>query len=107
MVLRECWAIKSHIEKPAFLSAVRSLLNIKKPFRDSLPLQKQDMSILNQHSGDIHQLCASHRAKRLYAFGSILTEKFSNDSDVDLIVDFDPIDIANYADNYFDLKFSL
>ena len=27
--------------------------------------------------------------------------------DIDLIVDFDPIDVANYADNYFDLKFSL
>ena len=28
-------------------------------------------------------------------------------SDIDLIVDFDPIDVVNYADNYFDLKFSL
>ena len=45
--------------------------------------------------------------KQLYAFGSVLTENFNNDSDIDLIVDFDPIDVAQYADNYFDFKFSL
>jgi predicted nucleotidyltransferase len=36
-----------------------------------------------------------------------LTNKFNNESDVDLVVDFDPIDISLYADNYFDFKFSL
>lgn len=65
------------------------------------------MSILDQYSSKINQLCASHSVRRLYAFGSVLTEKFNKDSDIDLIVDFEPIDVANYADNYFDLKFSL
>lgn len=65
------------------------------------------MTILEQHSADIKKLCASHKVKSLYAFGSVLTEKFNKDSDIDLIVDFDPIDVLNYADNYFDLKFSL
>src|ERR1700741_903913 len=65
------------------------------------------MTLLEQHSSDIKKLCALHRVKSLYAFGSVLTEKFNKDSDVDLIVDFDPIDVSQYADNYFDLKFSL
>jgi uncharacterized protein len=65
------------------------------------------LSILDQHRADIQKLCASHMVKRLYAFGSILTDRFNSDSDVDLIVDFDPIAVENYADNYFDLKFSL
>lgn len=43
----------------------------------------------------------------MYAFGSILTEKFNADSDIDLIVDFSNINVEDYADNYFDLKFSL
>jgi predicted nucleotidyltransferase len=43
----------------------------------------------------------------LYAFGSVLTPQFSKHSDIDLIVDFDEIDVNNYADNYFDFKFSL
>jgi predicted nucleotidyltransferase len=43
----------------------------------------------------------------LYAFGSVLTDKFREDSDVDLIVDFANVALEDYADNYFDLKFSL
>ena len=40
-------------------------------------------------------------------FGSVLTEKFNNDSDIDLVVNFEPIDVSLYADNYYDFKFSL
>ena len=65
------------------------------------------MSILDQHSSIIQKLCASHKVKRLYAFGSVLTDSFNTESDIDLIVDFDPMDIDQYADNYFDLKFLL
>ena len=64
-------------------------------------------SILDQHNADIQKLCASHKVKSLYAFGSVLTNHFNNKSDIDLIVDFENIDVENYADNYFDLKFSL
>ena len=44
---------------------------------------------------------------KLYVFGSILTEAFSEASDIDLIVDFEPIDLLLYVDNYYDLKYSL
>ena len=37
-------------------------------------------------------------------FGSVLRDTFNNDSDIDLIVDFDDVDLNQYADNYFDLK---
>ncbi|MBK8521410.1 MAG: nucleotidyltransferase domain-containing protein [Chitinophagaceae bacterium] len=65
------------------------------------------MTILDTHITDIRMLCSTHKVKQLYAFGSVLTNKFNNESDVDLVVDFDPIDIAQYADNYFAFKFSL
>ena len=45
--------------------------------------------------------------KSLYAFGSVLTDRFNDRSDVDLIVNFHDIKLLDYADNYFDLKFSL
>jgi len=48
-----------------------------------------------------------HKVKSLYAFGSVLTDHFNSESDIDLIVDFANIDVEDYADNYFDLKFSL
>jgi uncharacterized protein len=65
------------------------------------------VTLLDTHIGDIRRLCSNHKVKQLYAFGSVLTNKFNNESDVDLVVDFDPIDISLYADNYFDFKFSL
>ena len=65
------------------------------------------MTFLQQHTRDIQQLCATHKVKSLYAFGSVLTDQFNNNSDVDLIVDFEAIEVSAYADNYFDLKFSL
>jgi predicted nucleotidyltransferase len=65
------------------------------------------MSAIEQYTKDIKRLCAQHKVKRLYAFGSILTDRFGTDSDVDLIVDFEPLDVRQYADNYFNLKFAL
>lgn len=65
------------------------------------------MERLKTYSQDIIKLCKAHSVKSLYAFGSVLTENFNNDSDIDLIVDFAPINVEDYADNYFDFKFSL
>jgi predicted nucleotidyltransferase len=65
------------------------------------------MSILNTYKDQINELCETHKVRHLYAFGSVLSTKFNADSDIDLIVDFKDIDVKDYADNYFDLKFSL
>lgn len=50
-----------------------------------------------------------HKVKTLSVFGSILTDRFNDNSDVDLLVDFEPIDHDkfDYLSNYFDLKDSL
>lgn len=65
------------------------------------------MVYIDKYSKDIHQLCLLHKVKSLYAFGSVLSDKFNDTSDVDFIVDFEGVDLKNYADNYFDFKFSL
>jgi predicted nucleotidyltransferase len=65
------------------------------------------MNILDKHIIDIRKLCSHYHVKELYAFGSVLTNEFNSESDVDLVVDFNPMDVALYADNYYDLKFSL
>ena len=62
---------------------------------------------LSNYSEDIQQLCLQYKVKRLYLFGSVLTDKFNDGSDIDFIVDFEPIDVSSYADNYYDFKFSL
>ncbi|MCK9423527.1 MAG: nucleotidyltransferase domain-containing protein [Bacteroidales bacterium] len=55
----------------------------------------------------IQYLCENHRVDKLYLFGSILGSSFNDKSDIDFLVRFKNIDLLKYADNYFDLKFSL
>jgi uncharacterized protein len=65
------------------------------------------MNLINQYTNEIKTLCIQHKVKKLYAFGSVVNGNFNRDSDIDLIVDFKPIELNQYADNYFQLKFSL
>jgi hypothetical protein len=65
------------------------------------------MSKLDTYLNAIKKLCSQHKVNKLYVIGSILTDKFNEQSDVDFIVDFEPQDVLQYADNYYDLKFSL
>ncbi len=65
------------------------------------------MNRLESYTTDIAKLCETHKVKSLYAFGSVLTSNFTNNSDIDLIVDFANMEVEDYADNYFEFKFSL
>ena len=65
------------------------------------------MNALNVYNKDIEKHSEQHKVKSMYEFGSVLTNQFNNESDIDLIVDFQEIPVEEYADNYFDLKFSL
>lgn len=65
------------------------------------------MDIINQNRENILNLCYKHKVSHLFVFGSVLSDKFNNTSDIDLIVDFKDVDLYDYADNYFDLKFEL
>ena len=65
------------------------------------------MNELEKYNTDISKLCATHNVKSLYVFGSVLTDKFNANSDIDFIVNFNPVDLNDYADNYYDLKLSL
>lgn len=49
------------------------------------------------------------KVKTLAVFGSILTDRFNDQSDVDLLVDFDTTDHENwdYVTNYFDFRDAL
>jgi uncharacterized protein len=65
------------------------------------------MNLLDKYSDPIKVLCAKYKVRELYAFGSVLGGEFNDTSDIDLLVNFDPMDLANYTDNYFNFKFSL
>ena len=55
----------------------------------------------------IKELCEQYKASKLFAFGSVITDRFGSKSDIDMVVDFKDIDLYDYADNYFGFKFSL
>ena len=62
---------------------------------------------LDDYINDINRLCKMHKVRTLFVFGSVITEKFRPDSDIDFIVDINSNDPIDYAENYFDLKFKL
>ena len=62
---------------------------------------------LEPYNPEIANLCAKHKVNKLFAIGSVVRNDFRAESDIDLIVDFDNMNIEQYADNYFSLKFSL
>jgi len=62
------------------------------------------MNIIEKNIDSLIILCKQHKVRELYLFGSILTPKFNKDSDIDMLVQFENVDILEYADNYFDFK---
>lgn len=65
------------------------------------------MNFFSQYNAQIADLCRRYSVERLFAFGSVLTDRFNDESDVDLIVDIADESPLEYADNYFNLKFGL
>jgi len=59
--------------------------------------------LLKPHLFDIQEVCKKRYVRNLFLFGSILTNRFSDKSDIDFLVDFEVLPIEDYADNYFDL----
>jgi uncharacterized protein len=59
---------------------------------------------LNTLKPKINNICKSLPIKRLGIYGSALTDKFTSDSDVDVLVLFDTDRKIDYFDNYFKLK---
>ena len=69
------------------------------------------MNLIELNMRRILALCRKHRVRTLSVFGSILTDKFNDSSDVDMLVDFEPQNPDSpdfdYVSNYFGLRNSL
>ena len=61
------------------------------------------MKIIEMNIDKIIALCKKYKVAKLWVFGSILSPRFNDESDVDFLVDFDEqkIDLLDYADNFF------
>lgn len=65
------------------------------------------MDLIKKYRKELKHACLAFNVQELYAFGSILTDKFKSDSDIDFVVSIDADGPIEYAENYFELKFRL
>lgn len=59
--------------------------------------------LLKHNLEQIRKYCQEYDVERLYAFGSITSDSYTAQSDVDLLIKFKNIPFEKYADNYFRL----
>ncbi len=59
--------------------------------------------IITDNIEKIRLLCQAHNVKSLFAFGSVCSEDFDENSDIDLLITFKSMNYADYADTYFTL----
>ena len=50
------------------------------------------MNLIESNIDNLRTLCKSHKVQRLFVFGSVLSDRFQKDSDIDLIVDFQGVE---------------
>ena len=62
------------------------------------------MNIVDKNINQLIDLCKQHKVSELYIFGSILTNNFNKESDIDFLVQFEKIDVLDYFDNYMEFK---
>jgi hypothetical protein len=64
--------------------------------------------ILKNNLSEVTRILKNHKVKRAYAFGSVCTEHFDDNSDIDLLIAFE-IDepFKGYAQNFWDMEAQL
>jgi predicted nucleotidyltransferase len=65
------------------------------------------MGFVDQNMDELRRLCIMYNVEKMYLFGSVLTPKFNNRSDIDFLVKFKDIDLSTYFDNYMNFKSNL
>ena len=76
------------------------LINAKNcKFAQNIDMQ----ALISNNIEKIKTLCLAHNVKTLFAFGSVCTDTFNDNSDIDLLISFNPMDYGDYADTYFEL----
>jgi uncharacterized protein len=64
--------------------------------------------ILEKRKEDLKSICKILGIKRLYVFGSIVSDNFNENSDIDFLISFvDNLTVEEYTNNYFSLHYKL
>jgi predicted nucleotidyltransferase len=64
--------------------------------------------ILKKKLNDLKSLCITLKVKKLYAFGSVVSKNFMENSDIDFLISFsENLTVEEYTNNYFILHYEL
>jgi len=64
--------------------------------------------ILENKIKDLQIICSNLGVKRLYAIGSVVSDNFKQESDMDFLISFsENLSIEQYTNNYFSLHYLL
>lgn len=64
--------------------------------------------LIEKRKEELIAICQALNIKRLYAFGSVVSESFRDDSDIDFLISFDDnLTFDEYTKNYFILHYKL
>ena len=70
--------------------------------------KNQMKPIIEKRKEDIRRICQELQIKRLYVFGSVVSDKFNDQSDIDFLITFlDNLSVDEYTNNYFSLHYQL
>jgi uncharacterized protein len=64
-------------------------------------------NIITDKISILKQLCGTYKIRSMYAFGSVCSNNFNNQSDIDLLINFNELPIEEYTENYFALHYQL
>ncbi len=63
--------------------------------------------IIKNNLSSLSNLCRKYNVKTMHIFGSVCTDYFSDNSDIDILISFNELSIEEYTDNYFNLHYEL
>ncbi|MDO6739434.1 nucleotidyltransferase family protein [Wenyingzhuangia sp. 2_MG-2023] len=64
--------------------------------------------LLSNKINELRNICSLLKVKKLYAFGSVVSNQFKPESDIDFLITFDEdISVEQYTENYFSLHYKL
>ncbi len=62
------------------------------------------MNLTDNHIEKLKKLCVTYNVEKMYLFGSALRNDFKPESDIDFLVKFKSINLADYFENYITFK---
>jgi hypothetical protein len=64
-------------------------------------------ALLEKNLEALKLLCTKYNVRYMYAFGSVCTSGFNDESDVDLLISFNNLSIEDYTESFFALHYQL